>query len=336
MHLNESPRMKVANGTPSFESSYSPGIRETDASPVLTQHATRNIVSEKDQSARFVNMSGEPNRGQDYPQNDTVRNIETGSGGDMAFKDANISIAPEKASTVGSLDQQDIRPSLRYAENNSPIQNIKIESERSQPSGMQTDGNAIQEKGDNSPMRWEISDTPMRETVLQEKLPSASGMDRILKIESWGRPNVTPQRDIIFQQIMPSMVRMVKEGRSRVMMALRPKELGRLRMELTSEKGRMQAKFFVESGEVKETLERSLPELRTGLEKQGIEVHQFDVQVAREFSRSSEYGERMMKGNGEDLNAEEGSHEEVLDEDNGQESRKGPRYFGYNSMEIYA
>jgi flagellar hook-length control protein FliK len=265
-----------------------------------------------------------------------VRNIETGSGGDIAFKDANILTVPEKTMTASSLGRQESRPSLRHTENNNPIQNIKIESERSQPSGMQTDENAIQEKGDNSPMRWEKSDTPTRETVLQEKLPSAPRTERILKMESRGRPNVFQQRDIVFQQIMPSMVRMVKEGRSRVMMALRPKELGRLRMELTSEKGRMQAKFFVGSGEVKETLERSLPELRTGLEKQGIEVHQFDVQVAREFSRPSEYGERMMKGNGEDLNTEERSHEEVLDEDTGQKSRKGPRYFGYNSMEIYA
>ena len=148
--------------------------------------------------------------------------------------------------------------------------------------------------------------------------------------------NSSPLRDSIMDQIASSMTNTIRAGRSRVTIILRPEEMGRLRMELISKNGIIEAKFFVESNEVKQMIEGSLSDLKTGLEKEGVQVENFNVDVDREFSHLSGQHERLTKKDNPYSRQDKRAKGDASREEKEREGHVRQRYFGYNSMEILA
>ena len=143
-------------------------------------------------------------------------------------------------------------------------------------------------------------------------------------------------REFVLEQVVPSITRMVRQGETRVTIALKPDTLGKIRVELVSEKGVLEARFFVESDEVRGAIENSLPELKSALGRQGVQVEGFEVNVEREFSCPSDHQERLgREGRQGHPPEEKPSRGDILGG-----SERGfswsPRYFGYNSIEFVA
>ncbi len=140
-----------------------------------------------------------------------------------------------------------------------------------------------------------------------------------------------PFSNSVMNQIVNSMTRTFREGRSRVSLMLQPRELGRLRMELISKNGLLEAKFFVESEEVRLMVENTVAELKEGLAKAGIQVENFEVHVDQEFSHLANHGDKLNKGPDPET-----KNTDVDPEAHEEDAIPKMRYFGYNSMEVLA
>lgn len=143
-------------------------------------------------------------------------------------------------------------------------------------------------------------------------------------------------KDSVINQVLPSMIQAVREGTARIRLALHPQELGTMRMELVSEKGMVDAKMMVESQEVKEIVEQSLPELRNGLAKENIQIQQFDVSVNRDENREPLFDRETQSQSDNETQSSDGdsNHSETKESDSA--PGMNPREYGYNSIEIIA
>lgn len=92
--------------------------------------------------------------------------------------------------------------------------------------------------------------------------------------------------DISFEvdepQVVGQVVRgasmMVTQGRSEIRVQLRPPELGTVRIQLVSDRSNLlEARIVTERDEVRQLIERNLPELRESLSASGVQVGNFDV-----------------------------------------------------------
>lgn len=81
------------------------------------------------------------------------------------------------------------------------------------------------------------------------------------------------------KQIIDNVKFILKDGKSEMTMLLKPENLGKLSFEMVSERGLMVAKFAVESQQVKEIIEASLPALKDALESKGLNIEGFSVSV---------------------------------------------------------
>ena len=157
--------------------------------------------------------------------------------------------------------------------------------------------NLTEGKGNRQVSKMSVQRGTMQGEGFQDRLSMVSRSNPVSVPLKGDMSNSTPLRDSIMDQIASSMTNTIRAGRSRVTITLRPEEMGRLRMELISKNGIMEAKFFVESNEVKEMIEGSLSDLKTGLEKEGIRVENINVDVDREFLHLSGQDDRLMKKN---------------------------------------
>jgi len=82
----------------------------------------------------------------------------------------------------------------------------------------------------------------------------------------------------VIGQVVRQARMMAAQGRTEVRVRLRPPELGAVRVELTSDQNNMvEARITAERDEVRQLIERNLPQLRQSLFAAGVEVGDFDV-----------------------------------------------------------
>jgi len=86
----------------------------------------------------------------------------------------------------------------------------------------------------------------------------------------------------IARQIVPAMISQVAEGKTRMVINLRPPQLGRVTIQLISEGENLSGRIQVESELVKQSLERGFQELKRALKEQGVEIEKFEVTVNHE------------------------------------------------------
>ena len=199
---------------------------------------------------------------------------------------------------------------------------------------IRTEPDSVSEKGAKRFVSGGFENGTMQGVSLKNPSQSSTGFELLTTSMNGGKDFSPPIRDSIIGQIVPSMTRMVQQGRSKVTIVLRPKHFGMLRIELVSGRGILDARFFVESSEVRGLIESSLPELRSALEKEGVQVLNFDVKVAQEFSSHPGHRERLRRETRQNKTTAEKQFEERI---HGEDERKdsfSPRYFGYNSIEL--
>ncbi|MFP4429381.1 MAG: flagellar hook-length control protein FliK, partial [Desulfovermiculus sp.] len=83
-----------------------------------------------------------------------------------------------------------------------------------------------------------------------------------------------------FEQSMVDQVRFrlsqgARSGQQEVVVRMHPRELGEVRLSLTSDDGNLRAHLHVQSQQVQDVLERNMPRLREALAEQGIDVDDF-------------------------------------------------------------
>jgi len=96
-------------------------------------------------------------------------------------------------------------------------------------------------------------------------------------------------RENIFKQVVDHAKVLISEDRSEMILQLKPENLGKLSLQVVTERGLMVAKFTAESIQVKEIIEANLPQLKTSLESQGIHVQGFSVSVGDHSSQRRTY-----------------------------------------------
>ena len=172
-----------------------------------------------------------------------------------------------------------------------------------------------------------------------ETVPSISqqkGVDmRSIAAQPAGAGVTVLDREPLIDQITPALTRMVREKESHMKITLRPENLGFLRIELTSDGEAVRVRFFVESGEIKTLVDSSLPDVKEALQKEGVLVEHFQVDIDRGSEHASPYEDRMWKSSTsrQDKKRSVAEKNGKLIESN---QRINTRYFGYNSMEISA
>ncbi|MFP4049750.1 MAG: flagellar hook-length control protein FliK, partial [Desulfovermiculus sp.] len=83
-----------------------------------------------------------------------------------------------------------------------------------------------------------------------------------------------------FEQSMVDQVRFrlsqgARSGQQEMVVRMHPRELGEVRLSLTSDDGNLRAHLHVQSQQVQDVLERNMPRLREALAEQGIDVDDF-------------------------------------------------------------
>jgi len=82
----------------------------------------------------------------------------------------------------------------------------------------------------------------------------------------------------VFDQVVRGASLMIAQGRSEIRVQLRPPELGTVRLHLVSDRNNVvDARIVTERDDVRQLVERNLPELRDALAGSGIDVGSFDV-----------------------------------------------------------
>lgn len=143
-------------------------------------------------------------------------------------------------------------------------------------------------------------------------------------------------REPITEQIVSSMTRMVRGQQTKLTLSLKPQELGALKIELSTQQSGLEAKFVVESKEVRQMVEASLPELKTMMERQGIQVDSVEVQVRTDADSNDSSQNRLAQQNQPNWN--QGKNKAHLNEDESSDDLKSwqPKQYGYNSVEYVA
>ncbi len=95
----------------------------------------------------------------------------------------------------------------------------------------------------------------------------------------------------IVNQIVNKMAFSLKNGQSKVKMSLKPKSLGHLRLEISSNDHKVDVKIITQSAIVKDMIEHHIQHLRTSLEGHGLEMDKVDVFVSGDSNQYREKGE---------------------------------------------
>ncbi len=83
----------------------------------------------------------------------------------------------------------------------------------------------------------------------------------------------------IFDQVVSHLSGSANGESGRMVLRLQPAELGSLKLDLAIEGDKISANIHAQSQQVREVLERHLPQLRNALAEQGLKVEQFQVSV---------------------------------------------------------
>ena len=89
-------------------------------------------------------------------------------------------------------------------------------------------------------------------------------------------------RDEILYQVVEKAKVILTEGKSEIVVDLKPDFLGKLSLKIVTEQGMVMAKFTAENQQVKAILETNMQMLKDALEKQGLAVQAFSVSVGQD------------------------------------------------------
>ncbi len=96
-------------------------------------------------------------------------------------------------------------------------------------------------------------------------------------------------KENVLQQVVDNAKVVIADGKTEMTVQMKPENLGKLSLEIVSERGMMVAKFVAESQQVKEIIESSLPQLKDALESQGLNVKGFSVSVGDNSAQQQAY-----------------------------------------------
>jgi|GEM_PF-2833247 len=171
-----------------------------------------------------------------------------------------------------------------------------------------------------------IEDAPLKSPSLTA-MPSVEAT--ISKIEQ--APVVL--RDAVVEQIRPALTKMVRQGDSKITLSLKPETLGAVQIEVESSKGVVEVRFMVETTEVKNLMDGSLADLKSALNREGIEPGSFQVDLHQESASKQGEGSGSNRQGGRGQTA---GYPGGAEEDEAGSQKKQTRSFGYNSMELEA
>ena len=83
----------------------------------------------------------------------------------------------------------------------------------------------------------------------------------------------------LIQTIVRGAVLMTRNGRSSAVINLEPPSLGKMHLDIVTERSTVTGRIIVESAEVKDLVQNNIAELREHLAQNGLKVESFDVQV---------------------------------------------------------
>ncbi|MBC8204193.1 MAG: flagellar hook-length control protein FliK, partial [FCB group bacterium] len=84
----------------------------------------------------------------------------------------------------------------------------------------------------------------------------------------------------------------IENGNYRMSLELHPEHLGAVSMRVAMEGSKMTARFLVENGQVRQLLLSKMNELKSALNKSGVEVERIDVMVSGEQTASPAHNHR--------------------------------------------
>ena len=106
------------------------------------------------------------------------------------------------------------------------------------------------------------------------------------------------KKEIVSQVVEKAKV-ILDEGKSEMVLDLKPEHLGKLSLKIITERGIVMAKFVAESEQVKAALETNMDTLKESLEKQGFSVQGFSVSVGQDSRRSFNNNDRFPSTSGQ-------------------------------------
>ncbi|MGL4739097.1 MAG: flagellar hook-length control protein FliK [Cellulosilyticaceae bacterium] len=99
------------------------------------------------------------------------------------------------------------------------------------------------------------------------------------EVKSLGEPTQTLSHKMVTEQLIRRLEIAKLVTHNEIQMELTPKELGKMTMKLVEQNGVVTAQIKVESDRTKEMMLQGLSELKEGLEKQGLTIGSFQVDV---------------------------------------------------------
>ncbi|WP_416198039.1 flagellar hook-length control protein FliK [Sporanaerobacter sp.] len=112
------------------------------------------------------------------------------------------------------------------------------------------------------------------------------------KIEEIQKKEIEIPKDEIIKQVLDKGKAVVDENKSEIRIKLKPEILGEVLLKVEVEKGVVVAKAIVDNYRVKELLETNIYQLKEGLEKQGLDIKTFEVQVGTNSNFENEKREK--------------------------------------------
>jgi flagellar hook-length control protein FliK len=100
-------------------------------------------------------------------------------------------------------------------------------------------------------------------------------------------------------QFITSIVRqaqfLIRQGQSSAVIRLEPPSLGKLKLEISADCDIVTARMTVQSADVRDIIQNSLPQLRETLGQNGLTVHSFEVIVSQQDTSDGRSGSDMLR-----------------------------------------
>jgi len=215
----------------------------------------------------------------------------------------------ESAETGAMKDGGEIAPQGRIDRRTSRVDRVRGRESKVEPDGLPASarenrpsivtqdrtGSEIDQNGSLIFAMTDGGEAPGRVAVemkgdgIQGKNEAAAGISQ--HIENRAAPTVQNGLPVpgagshaeMYDEMMGTIVRyarlMTSRGQSSAVIKLEPPSLGRLKLEIVTERSKVTGKITVESREVRKVIEHRLAELRENLAQNGLKVESFDVQV---------------------------------------------------------
>ncbi|NMB17253.1 MAG: hypothetical protein GX980_09115 [Firmicutes bacterium] len=207
-------------------------------------------------------------------EKDLPEDLEVESQGEQSFKDWTT----DKARPNAKVDLASAKEPPRTAE---PIQKTKPPEEMMPREPVRErkpvpPPDTFAEAGETEP---KIDPQNVSHRMVEQTLPPKSQGTQPLEGVPRDVSREAPVEKGVVEQVVRHMDLEIRPGIQEVQIRLEPRELGDVRLRIISHEGAITARFAVETPSVKAIMENAMPQLRTNLQQQGIQLVDFSVQV---------------------------------------------------------